>query len=253
MGYLRIERRQLERFSDLACIILRESYFDIATDTYHQKLGTAIGAKFVPPYGNLFMAGLGKKIFSDAKTNPLLWIRYLDDVFCICTYGLHKLTEVLIYLSFSHPTIKYSMNYSSTNIIFLNVSITKNGAKLSTDLFTKDTDFHQYLHVTTCHSPYCKKSIPYGQVIWFKWIRSYPNKLNTTLNKFSDWLVNRRCKQEVVMQEIHWVDTAERKSLLLKYPKQNKVETLTLALTCQPSLKMFMKYLPKHIVILMFY
>ena len=72
MGYLRIERRQLGRFSDLACIILRESYFDIATDTYHQKLGTAIGAKFIPPYGNLFMAGLGKKIFSDAKTNPLL-------------------------------------------------------------------------------------------------------------------------------------------------------------------------------------
>ena len=60
---------------------------------YHQKLGTAIDTKFAPPYANLFMAGLENKIFSDTNVQPLLWLRYLDDIFCIWTDGLEKLKE----------------------------------------------------------------------------------------------------------------------------------------------------------------
>ena len=63
---------------------------------YHQKLGTAIGTKFAPPYANLFMAGLETNIFSDTNVQPLLWLRYLDDIFCIWTDGLEKLKEFLV-------------------------------------------------------------------------------------------------------------------------------------------------------------
>ena len=51
----------------------------------------------------------------------------------------------------------------------------KSGTKLSNNLFTKDTDFHQYLNATSCHSPYCKKSIPYEQAIRIKEACSDPN------------------------------------------------------------------------------
>ena len=78
---------------DLARIILTENYFELGKDMYHQKLGTAIGTKFAPPYANLFMAGLENKIFSDTNVQPLLWLRYLDDIFCIWTDGLEKLKE----------------------------------------------------------------------------------------------------------------------------------------------------------------
>ena len=52
------------------------------------------------------------------------------------------------------------MNYSDTTINFLDVSVTKNSTKLSTDLSTRDTDSHQYLHATSFHLYICKKSIP---------------------------------------------------------------------------------------------
>ena len=51
------------------------------------------------------------------------------------------------------------MDYSDTTINFLDVSVTKNPTKLSTDLFTKDTDSQQYLHATSCHPCSCKKSL----------------------------------------------------------------------------------------------
>ena len=48
------------------------------------------------------------------------------------------------------------MDYSDTTINFLGVSVTKNSTKSPADLFTKGTDSHQYLHVTSCHPYRCK-------------------------------------------------------------------------------------------------
>ena len=111
------------------------------------------------------MAGLENKIFSGTNLQPLLWLRYVDDIFCIWTDGLWKLKELYNYLNSCHPTIKFTMDYSDTTINFLDVSVTKKSTKLSTDLFTKDTDFHQYPHATLSHPYSCKNSIPYGQAI----------------------------------------------------------------------------------------
>ena len=68
---------------DLASIVLNENYFELSNKIYNQKLGTAIGTKFVPPYTNLFMAGLEKHIFENSGYHPSLWLRFLDDIFCI--------------------------------------------------------------------------------------------------------------------------------------------------------------------------
>ena len=84
---------------DLARIILTENYSELGKDMYHQKLGTTIGTKFAPPCANLFMAGIEDKIFSDTNVQPLLWLRYLDDIFGIWTDGLEKLKEFFSYLN----------------------------------------------------------------------------------------------------------------------------------------------------------
>ena len=63
-------------------------------------------------------------------------IRYLDDIFCMWTDGLEKLKEFFNYLNSCHPTIKFTMDCSDTTINFLDISVTKNSTKLSTDLFT---------------------------------------------------------------------------------------------------------------------
>ena len=116
----------------------------------------------------IFMVRLEKKIFWNAKINPLLLLQYLDDIFCVWADSLKKLPEFFIYLNSCHPTIKFTMNYSSTNIDFLGISITKNAAKLSTDIFIKDTDSYQYQHTTSCHLSSCEKFIIYGPAIGIK-------------------------------------------------------------------------------------
>ena len=111
----------------------------------------AIGTKFAPNYANLFMAGIEDKIFQQSLTKPYLWLRYLDDIFFIWTEGVEKLHEFYAFLNSFHPTIKFTMDFSEERINFLDVIVIKNGKQLKTDLYTKKTDTHQFLHVQSCH------------------------------------------------------------------------------------------------------
>ena len=57
---------------DLASIVLKENYFEVSSKIYHQKLGTAIGIIFAPPYDNFFMAGLENRICENSGYHPYL-------------------------------------------------------------------------------------------------------------------------------------------------------------------------------------
>ena len=59
------------------------------------------------------------------------------------------------------------MDYSTTEINFLGVTVTKVGNKLETDLYCKPTDTHQYLHAKPCPNNVHKGFIAYGQVVRF--------------------------------------------------------------------------------------
>ena len=80
-----------ENVYKLVEIVLKHNYFEFGQDVYQQILGTAIGTKFAPPYANIFMDGLEEENFKNPKFKPFLWLRYLDDIFCLWTEGVNKL------------------------------------------------------------------------------------------------------------------------------------------------------------------
>ena len=120
-------------------------YFEPSSKIYRQKPGTPVGTKLSPPYGKLFIAGLEKRIFKNSGYHPYLWLRFLDDIFCIWTDGLEKLVEFLKSLNAFHPMIKFAMDYSYETVNFLDVQVSKRNSTLETDLYWEDTDRHQYL------------------------------------------------------------------------------------------------------------
>jgi hypothetical protein len=61
--------------------------------------------------------------------------------------------EFLKFINSFHETISYSWDYSENHVSFLDVTICKKvGGDISTDVYSKPTDTHQYLdfigHVT---------------------------------------------------------------------------------------------------------
>ena len=115
---------------DFATIILKNEYFENGELKYHQKRDFFVGSKFASPYSKLFMAELGKIIFQNSEVKPFLWLRYLDEIFYIWTQGFQKLNKLFNCVNSLNPTVKFTMNYSTTEINFLGVTVTKIGNKL---------------------------------------------------------------------------------------------------------------------------
>ena len=153
---------------DLATIILKNTFFEISEDAYHQLLGTAIGIKSAPTYANLFMAGFEKKIFENTNFKPLLWLQYLDNIFCIWTEGLERLQEFFQYINSFHPTIKFTMEFTKEQINFLDVNISLKEGALQTDLYCKSTDTYQFLHFRSSHCYVTKSQSRMGKLFELK-------------------------------------------------------------------------------------
>ena len=61
-----------------------------------------MGTRMAPSYANLF---LGKFALLRAPYQPLVWLRFNDDIFMIWTEGPEKLEMFVDYLNNSHSTI----------------------------------------------------------------------------------------------------------------------------------------------------
>ena len=55
------------------------------------------------------MAGLERKIFESGEFNLFVWLRFLDDIFCLWMEGEENLNNFFKYLNEFHPTIKFTM------------------------------------------------------------------------------------------------------------------------------------------------
>ena len=118
------------------------------------------------------MGYMEDKILNSFVEKPLVWWRYIDDIFMIWLHREEKLKEFLKIFNSCHPTLKFTAEYSLDNVNFLDVEVIRNGNKLVTDLYIKPTDTHQYLEFLSCHVYHSKKSIPYRQAFRFNRICS---------------------------------------------------------------------------------
>ena len=98
-----------------------------------------------PSYANLFMGNFEQKALAVATHSPLIWWRYIDDIFLLWTHGEEKLNDLTTYLNNLHPTIKFTCSLSYNEIPFLDVKVMLLNGRLETDLYVKPTDKHQYL------------------------------------------------------------------------------------------------------------
>ena len=111
--------------------------------------------------------------------------------FFLWEHGEEKLKKFIEHLNEKYLTIKFTAEWSQTSINFLDVTVSLIGGKVTTDLYVKTTDSHQYLHSSSCHLYHCKKGIPYSQALCFSRICSDPSCSDRRCNVLEKWLTER--------------------------------------------------------------
>ena len=91
------------------------------------------------------MGRLEEQALNGARIKPYVWWRFLDDIFMIWTGNTY-----------------FTSDLSKTSVAFLDTTVSINNCKVSTDLYVKPTDTHQYLLSSSCHPYHTKRSIPYN-------------------------------------------------------------------------------------------
>ena len=133
--------------------ILTLNTFTFNGEHYLQTQGTAMGTRIGPSYANLFMAKLEETLLTQTTRSPRIWWRYIDDVFAIWDKGQDELENFLQQINTFHHTIKFTAEWSTDRVSFLDTTVILDAGIIHTNFYTKPTDTHQYLSPESCHPP----------------------------------------------------------------------------------------------------
>ena len=122
---------------------------------------------------------------------PLVWLRYIDDIFCIWQHGESSLESFIEHLNGAHRTIKFTAKTSDTRVNFLDTTVIVREKELITTLYVKPTDRNTYLPFNSAHPYHCKKGLPYGQFLRIRRICSQENDFETNCVKKSTLLLQK--------------------------------------------------------------
>jgi len=157
---------------DLLEISLKYNDFEFNDSFYLQTMGTAMGKRFAPALANLYLLDFDKIAKNNFRIKPLLFFRFLDDIFFVWPGDLNSLKEYELFLNSILPNIKVKLEYDLNEINFLDTSVYKCNNSLQTKVYFKPTDTHQLLHKDSFHPKHTFKGILKSQFIRYKRISS---------------------------------------------------------------------------------
>ena len=176
-----------------------------------------MGTKLAPSYANIFMGDFEEKHVYTYPHQPLWWKRFIDDIIMIWTVGLEKLNEFIQHLNSCHQTIKFTATISDNQVPFLDTILTKTqDGTLHTDLYTKPTNSHSYLHYTSCHPRHIKTSLPLSQYLRIKRICSNPKDFDHHSGDMTQHFLKRGYPIEVLTEALLKANQFTRDQLLNK-------------------------------------
>ena len=191
----------IEDLIDMATFALKSNFFEFNGKVKQQISSTGIGSKFAPACACMFMAEIESQFLKTQKDQPLVWFMYIDDVFFIWTHDEHKLEMFLQDLNSFNSNIKFTHQSSKKSISFLDLMFSLLEDELTTDLYIKPTDRHQYLHFTSAYPDHTKRSIIYIQALRINRICSYERDFEKHLKEMKTWFYKRGYPNGIVENE----------------------------------------------------
>lgn len=158
---------------ELLELTLKSNDFTFNNQWYLQIFGTAMGKIYAPNYANIFMAKWEHEALAKCHLQPLLYKRYLDDIFMIWTHGKEAFNNFFQILNSHDDSIKLKFEIHDTEVNFLDTTVYKGPrfqreGLLDHKVYIKPTDTQQLLHKHSYHPKHTFKGLIKSQILRYQ-------------------------------------------------------------------------------------
>lgn len=138
LSFLRIFKHHPKKvfLLDLLKYVLKNNVFTFDDLTFTQLCGVAMGTRLAPALATIYIGDIEEAYIQTRDKKPLLWVRYIDDIFTIWTHSLHDFEEFLEELNQVHPKIHFTAKTSSYSCDFLDLTIYKSPTFVDTGILS---------------------------------------------------------------------------------------------------------------------
>ena len=200
---------------------INHNYFQFASLIFQQINGTAMGAAYSPTAANIYMSVTLRRFLRTQRTQPLLLMRYIDDIIMIWTGTEENLEEFLTDINQFNPALQYTHHTSSSTVDFLDLTIYKGPLfsitnNLDTKTYQKPHNLYQYLHYNSNHQRSVYKSIISGELTRYVRTNTLQDNYEATKNLFKQRLLARGYPRRLIDTTFNSVSYSDRSMLLQK-------------------------------------
>ena len=161
-----------EILKQLLELLLKLNVFEFNNEHYLQIFGPAMGSKLAPAYANVFMGQLEANILANSHLKPILYRRFIDDIFLLWPHSEEELDQFITHMNGANSSIQFTFEKSQKQITFLDVEVyqqTKpdqlDQCTLETKTHIKTTNKQLYVRQDSYHPPGTGKGITIGETI----------------------------------------------------------------------------------------
>ena len=92
----------------MAEFVLKNNLFEFNNKVFQPISGTAIGTNFAPSYACIYMDRVEQDFLETQELQPLMWLRFMDDICFIWTRGKEELKKFIGRFKNFTPNLKFT-------------------------------------------------------------------------------------------------------------------------------------------------
>ena len=236
---------------ELMGLVLKENSFKFNDSHYLQVHGIAMGTKLAVAFSVIFMAHLEQELLLHSPYKPLIWKRFIDDIFCVWTISEVEILKFLDFANNYHPTIKFTCEMSQQSITFLDTEVFKGLRFLDSNILDvrthfKPTETFQYTQFSSCHPLSVKKGFVKGEALRLLRTNSAIENFTTEIRNFKARLISRGYPSDFIDRILAEVKFSDRQNALKNRTRTSNKRILPFVTKYNPANPNLKKILMKH-------
>jgi hypothetical protein len=185
------EKRHQELILELLNVHLDNNYFTFNEKSYKQVKGIPMGRAWAPAVASIYLEKWESTIFDQTKLSPLIYVRYIDDLFAI----FRTKSDAQLFVNVAQTlddNIRLSEVSIDASVHYLDLNISIRHAQLHYAIYTKPSHLRVLLDFQSAHSFTLKCNVVLSQLIRMYRLHSDLTQAGEAMYIFMQLMINFR-------------------------------------------------------------